>query len=174
MVKSIAGTTRGPVHAPVYKSEAKSRVSETVQAFAWRNIKMGCHRKDCGDETEELDRDKGGKQMRETRGLDSRWLKSVFFFFLVQSIKLPQSNQDSTRCWPPNPDPGASRPLNRSSLVTSPLYSSPLELSGSPTSELAGRASKVMHLLTAFPTGRMEAGCKQGALKQRFRLHVQH
>lgn len=47
-------------------------VSETVRAFARRNIKTGCRREDCGDETEEPDRDKGGKQMRETRGLDSR------------------------------------------------------------------------------------------------------
>lgn len=72
MAKSIAGTARGPVHAPLYKSEANSRVSEKVRAFAWRNMKMGCRREDGGDETEELDRDKGGKQIRETRGLDSR------------------------------------------------------------------------------------------------------
>lgn len=41
MAKSIAGTARGPVHAPLYKSEANSCVSETVRAFAWRNIKTG-------------------------------------------------------------------------------------------------------------------------------------
>lgn len=127
MAKSMAGTARGPVHAPLYKSEANSRFSETVRAFVWRNIKTGCRREDCGDETEEADTDKGGKQMRETRGLDSRWLKSSFFFFFfsVQSIKLPGSNQDSTRCRPPNPDPGVIRPLNRPSLVTSPLCPPP-------------------------------------------------
>lgn len=65
MVKSIAGTAQGPVHAPGYKSEANSHVSETVWVFAWRNIKTGCCREDCGDETEEPDGDKGERQMRE-------------------------------------------------------------------------------------------------------------
>lgn len=125
MAKSIAGTARGPVHAPLYESEANSCVSERVRAFAWRNIKTGCRREDCGDETVEPDRDKGWKQMRETRGLDSRWLKSGFFFFFWFG---PSSFQDPTKTRPDADllrcDPRVIRPLNCPSLVTLLLCSS--------------------------------------------------